>query len=326
MIVSCAPFRVSFAGGGSDIPAFYRQHGGAVLSCTITKYSFVVIHPYFNHSGVHLKYSSTELVDRPEDVKHPIMREALKMLNVDSGIEIASIADIPSGTGLGSSSSFCTALLNGLHAHANTFVSKEQLAREACTLEIERLGEPIGKQDQYAAAYGGLNFIEFNQNDSVVVHPLTLSPDCSRQLERRLLLFYTGDQRDAREILASQTTAMSSDQEKQDTVRRMVDLAREMRSALMQEDLDGFAEALHRGWVLKRSLSSSISTSTADRLYETALENGAVGGKLAGAGGGGFLVLYCPPEKQKQLRESLAGYQELPFRFDWAGARIAFAQ
>lgn len=326
MIVSCAPFRVSFAGGGSDIPSFYREHGGAVLSCAISKYSFVVIHPYFNRSGVHLKYSQTELVERPDEVRHPIIREALKMLSVKDGIEIASIADIPSGTGLGSSSSFCVALLNGLHAHAKTFASKEELAQQACTIEINRLGEPIGKQDQYAAAYGGVNFIEFQRNDSVVVHPLTLSPDFSRQLEKCILLFYTGDQRDARSILAVQNTEVSGSRKKSDTVTQMVELAHEMRAMLMAENLEGFGRALHRGWLMKRSLSSRISTSSVDALYEKALANGALGGKLAGAGGGGFLALFCPPEKQALLREAMAGHQELPFRFDWAGARIAFAQ
>ena len=237
MIVSCAPFRVSFAGGGSDVPAFYRRDGGAVLSCTISKYSFAVIHPYFNRTGVHLKYSSTELVDRTEEVKHPIMREALRMLRVDSGIEIASIADIPSGTGLGSSSSFCVALLNGLYAHCGKFVSKQKLAEEACEIEIDELGEPIGKQDQYAAAYGGINFIEFNRDDSVLVHPLTLSPDCRTRLESGMLLFYTGEQRNTREILADHNSAVARDQKPRDTLKRMVELAQGMRSMLMQEDL-----------------------------------------------------------------------------------------
>ncbi len=326
MIVSCAPFRISFAGGGSDIPSFYRRHRGAVLSCTIAKYIFITIHPYFDSSKYHLKYSRTELVDRVDDVVHPILREALKMLNIDGGIEIASVADLPSGTGLGSSSSFCVALLNGLHAHLNNFVSKERLAQEACTIEIDRLGEPIGKQDQYAAAYGGLNFIEFTRNDSVVLQPLSLPSDCVGELERSMLLFYTGEQRPARNILAPLNAAIANDRNKFDTVKRMVDLAYELRETLMSGNLDGFAECLHRGWLMKRSLTSDISTSTVDRLYESAIKNGALGGKLAGAGGGGFLVLYCPPERQDRVREALAGHQELPFRFDWAGTRILFAQ
>ena len=174
MIVSCAPFRVSFGGGGSDLPSFYRRYEGAVLSCSIARYSFVIIHPFFDSDNFNLKYSRTEVTDDVTKIEHPILREVFRFLGIQGGIEVASIADIPSGTGLGSSSSFCVALLNGLYAHAGKFVSKERLAAEACVIEIERLGEPIGKQDQYAAAFGGINFIEFHKNDSVTVEPLPL--------------------------------------------------------------------------------------------------------------------------------------------------------
>jgi D-glycero-alpha-D-manno-heptose-7-phosphate kinase len=326
MIVSCAPFRVSFAGGGSDIASFYKRSPGAVLSCAITRYSFIMIHPYFNSGRIHLKYSRTELVDKREDIQHPILRESLDLTEVKGGVEIASIADIPSGTGLGSSSAFSVALLHGLYAYQNRFVSKEKLAQEACHIEIDRLGEPIGKQDQYASAYGGFNLIEFNSNGSVVVHPLNLPTALIAELEANLMLFYTGDQRSASAVLADQNQNVASDQKKFETLQKMVELAYELRDKLAASDLIGFAEGLHRGWLMKQSLSTRISTSLIDQMYEKAIAAGALGGKLAGAGGGGFLVLFCPREKQAAVREALAGYQEMPFRIDWTGTRVAFAQ
>lgn len=326
MIVSCAPLRVSFAGGGSDIAAFYRQRRGAVLSCAITKYSFIVVHPFFNSSKYHLKYSRTELVDRLDDVEHPILREALRMQGIDPGIEITSSADVPSGTGLGSSSSFSVALLNALYAHRRIFVPKETLAHEACLLEIERLGEPIGKQDQYAAAYGGVNLIEFERHGGVTVQPLLLSPATLAELEANLMLFFTGTQRDARAVLSHQVAAIDNDESIVSQMQCMVDLAYEMRDRLVAGELDAFGQALHSGWEMKRGLTDQISTSTIDQIYARALSAGALGGKLAGAGGGGFLLLYCPKPDQARVREALAGLQSLEFRIDWGGARIAFAQ
>jgi D-glycero-alpha-D-manno-heptose-7-phosphate kinase len=326
MIVSSAPFRVSFAGGGSDIASFYRRRRGAVLSCAIAKYSFIVVHPFFNASKYHLKYTRTELVDRLDEIQHPLLREGLGMLDIAPGIEVVSVADIPSGTGLGSSSSFSVALLNALYAHGRRFVSKEVLASEACMLEIDRLKEPIGKQDQYAAAYGGVNFIEFEPHGGVIVQPLPLSPQCIAELEGSLMLFFTGSQRDARTILSKQVASMDADEATCDRIQKMVDLAYEMRTVLLDEDLAGFGEALHEGWLLKRGVSAAITTSTIDTLYERARAAGAIGGKLAGAGGGGFLLLYCPKPKQAAVRAALSDLQEMEFRFDWSGARISFAQ
>jgi len=326
MIVSCAPFRVSFAGGGSDIESFYRKHRGAVLSCAIAKYSFIVVHPFFNATKYHLKYSRTELVDTVDEIQHPILREALRMQDIRPGIEITSVADIPGGTGLGSSSSFSAALLNALYAHRGIFAPKERLALEACVLEIERLGEPIGKQDQYAAAYGGVNLIEFERHGGVTVQPLLLTPTVLSELESNLMLFYTGSQRDARTVLSHQVAAIESSELVTSRMQKMVDLAYEMRDILLAGDVDAFGLALHRGWEMKRSISAQISTSTIDELYARALAAGALGGKLAGAGGGGFLLLYCPKRAQERVRESLNSLQSLEFRFDWGGARIAFAQ
>jgi D-glycero-alpha-D-manno-heptose-7-phosphate kinase len=325
MIVSCAPFRVSFAGGGSDISVFYRRQRGAVLSCTIAKYSFAIVHQYFNERKYHLKYARSEMTDTLDEVQHPLLREALRMQKIEPGIEVTSVADIPSGTGLGSSSSFAVALLNALYAHRSIFASKEQLAREACELEIEYLKEPIGKQDQYAAAYGGVNFIEFHPNESVTVQPLVLSPAAMSNLESRLMLFYTGDQRDARALLSKQVSVMQSDAAKFATMQRMVDLAYEMRDVLATGDLDGFGTLLHRGWEMKRSLGG-ISYARIDDAYERARAAGAIGGKLAGAGGGGFLVLYCPPERQAAVCEALSDLKRVDFQFDRAGARVAFAE
>jgi len=325
MIVSCAPFRVSFAGGGSDISVFYRRQRGAVLSCTIAKYSFAIVHQYFNERKYHLKYARSEMTDTLDEVQHPLLREALRMQKIEPGIEVTSVADIPSGTGLGSSSSFAVALLNALYAHRSVFASKEQLAREACELEIEYLKEPIGKQDQYAAAYGGLNFIEFHPNESVTVQPLVLPPSAMSELENRLMLFYTGDQRDARALLSKQVSVMQSDTDKFATMQRMVDLAYEMRDVLATGDLDGFGTLLHRGWEMKRSLGG-ISYARIDDAYERARAAGAIGGKLAGAGGGGFLVLYCPPDRQAAVCEALSDLKRVDFQFDRAGARVAFAE
>ena len=326
MIVSCAPFRVSFAGGGSDIAAFYRQRRGAVLSSAIAKYSFIVVHPFFSATKYHLKYARTELVDRLDEIQHPILREALRMQGVDPGIEITSVADIPGGTGLGSSSSFSVALINALYAHRRIFVPKETLANEACVLEIEKLGEPIGKQDQYAAAYGGVNLIEFERHGGVTVQPLLLPTATLSELEGNLMLFYVGSQRDARSVLSHQVAAIESDDMVVSRMQQMVDLAYEMRDLLLAGDLNAFGVALHRGWELKRGISAQISTSNIDGLYARALAAGALGGKLAGAGGGGFLLLYCPKLAQPRVREALDRLQSLEFRFDWGGARIAFAQ
>ena len=325
MIVSCAPFRVSFAGGGSDIASFYTRSRGAVLSCTIAKYSFAIVHPFFNASKYHLKYARTELTDRIEEIQHPLLREALKMQNIQSGIEITSVADIPSGTGLGSSSSFAVALLNALYASRGIFASKNTLAEDACTLEIERLGEPIGKQDQYAAAFGGINFIEFEPQGGTIVQPVLMSKSVKADLENNLLLYFTGIQRDARSLLSQQVSVMQSDAQKFATVQQMVDLAYEMREILIAGDLDQFGLALHRGWEMKRGLSAQISNSLIDEHYARAREAGALGGKLTGAGGGGFLVLYCPQSAQKRVRQAMSGLQNLEFRFDGSGARIAFA-
>ncbi len=324
MIISSAPFRVSFAGGGSDIPFFYHRRRGAVLSTSIDKYIYISIHPYFNSRQTLLKYSRNELVDDLSQIKHPVFREVLKELWPEGGLEIVSTADIPSGTGLGSSSSFTVALLHAVYAYRGTFCGKEKLAVKACETEIEKLGEPIGKQDQYAAAYGGLNFIEFNPDESVAVTPLILPRDTLVNLEKNLLLFYTGEQRSTGEILEDQKKQVESSEENFQSLARMSDLAHDMRDCLISGDLEGFAGIMNEGWRIKRTLSGRISNNRIDNYYKTALENGARGGKLLGAGGGGFLLFYCEPGNQEKLRRSLSGLPELPFKFDWSGSRIIY--
>jgi D-glycero-alpha-D-manno-heptose-7-phosphate kinase len=247
------------------------------------------------------------------------------MLDIRQGLEIASIADVPAGTGVGSSSSFCVALLHALHAHCGRFVTKQQLAKEACCIEIERLGEPIGKQDQYAAAFGGVNFIEFEANENVIVNPLPLDRCVAAGIEQNLLLFFTGIQRSASSILEGQKKSIEEDSASVNKIRQMVDIAYALRDELMQGDIDSVGRALHQSWLLKRSLTDQISSSKIDQLYEKALVAGAIGGKITGAGGGGFMLLYCPPEKQSRVREALQGYQEMEFRFDMGGARVIFA-
>jgi D-glycero-alpha-D-manno-heptose-7-phosphate kinase len=254
------------------------------------------------------------------------MREALRMQEIDPGIEIVSVADIPGGTGLGSSSSFSVALINALYAYRRVFAPKETLASEACMLEIDRLGEPIGKQDQYAAAYGGVNLIEFERHGGVTVQPLLLPAATISELEGNLMLFYTGGQRDARVVLSEQVAAIENDDQVVLRIEKMAGLAYEMRDLLIAGNLNMFGHALHRGWELKRGISAQITTTAIDELYARARDAGALGGKLAGAGGGGFLLLYCPKQAQARVRDALGALQSLEFRFDWGGARIAFAQ
>jgi D-glycero-alpha-D-manno-heptose-7-phosphate kinase len=326
VIITKTPFRVSFGGGGSDLPSFYRQNGGCVLSVTISKYVYISMHPYFNSSQFLLKYSKTELAGEVADIQHRIFREVLAELWPAGGVEITSTADIPSGTGLGSSSSFAVGLLHAVYAYRAQFRAKEQLAEEACRLEIEALHEPIGKQDQYAAAYGGLNLFEFKPDDSVVRTPVILPADALLELENSLMLFYTGDQRETGEILRDQIAQVAGQPSAREAQEGLVKIAYDMCQELNRGRLDGFGRLLHRGWLLKRSLSSKISNPRIDSFYQRALESGALGGKLLGAGGGGFLLLYCPLARQELLRRALADLYELPFRFDWGGSQVIFVE
>ncbi len=320
MIITKTPFRVSFCGGGSDIPAFYRENGGCVLSTSINRYMYITIHPYFDEKKTSLRYSQVEIVDDIQDIKHSIFRQVLNDMGI-SGVEISSTADIPSGTGLGSSSAFTVGLLHTLHCYQGKFVSKEEIAEEACQVEIEKLGNPIGKQDQFAAACGGLNFIEFNRDDSVRVSPLILKPGLKRDLQDNLVMFYTGITHDANVILAEQKKNISQ-ANKTKSLIAMCKLAKDMKSSLENGQLEDFGQILNEGWIRKRELASGVSNSRINGLYDLAMANGASGGKLLGAGGGGFLLFYCDKEKQKKLEEVLR-LKRFDFKFEHDGTSIA---
>lgn len=321
MIITKTPFRVSFCGGGSDMADFYREHGGCVLSTTINRYMYLTIHPYFDEQRTVLKYSQNEIVDNINDIKHSIFHCVLNEQRI-SGVEISSTADVPSGTGLGSSSAFTVGLLHTLACYKGEYISKGTLAKEACAVEIEQLGAPIGKQDQYAAAYGGLNFISFHRDDTVSVEPVVTRGDTLRKLQDNLVMFYTGLTHDANQILAEQKKNISKVDKTQNLIR-MCELAREMKRSLEKNDLNDFGSILHESWMMKRELAGSISNPKIDELYEIAMQNGALGGKLLGAGGGGFLLFYCPKEKQPLLREKLR-LKLFPFEFEHDGSSIVY--
>ena len=321
MIITRTPFRISFAGGGSDIATFYRKHGGCVVSTSINKYMYISVHPSFDRKQTVLKYSQTEAVTDIENIEHNYFRQVLANMDI-SGIELVSTADVPSGTGLGSSSSFTVGLLHSLYVYKGKYVSKERLASEACNVEIEQLGNPIGKQDQYAAAYGGLNFIEFRQDDGVVIDPIIMNSENLRKLEANIMLFYTGQLHSASEILKEQKTNITSgDREKNQL--KMCELARELRKELQNENVDAMGEILHQNWLLKKTLASSISNSLIDEVYEQALNAGALGGKLLGAGGGGFLLFYVPIEKQENVKKAI-NLPQMPVAFDKQGSSVIY--
>jgi len=324
MIVSRTPLRMSFVGGGSDMPEFYRLHGGAVLSTAIEKYVYVNVNRKFDN-GIRVAYSRTEEVEHVDHIEHPIVRNALKCMSIDGGIEIATIADIPSrGTGLGSSSSFAVGLLNALAAFKGHHMSREELGRESSRIEIELCGEPIGKQDQYAAAFGGLNLIEFKPDERVVTTPIIIRPDLREMLSRRLLVFYTGITRSASAILQEQSAQIVSSEAKRETLQRMVALAYQLADELRAGNLDSFGEILHENWVLKKSLTAAISTNQIDQWYDIARSHGATGGKIMGAGSGGFLLFYAPQDAHAQIAKALAPLRQINVTFDLLGSRIMF--
>jgi len=326
MIISRTPLRISFVGGGSDLPAFYQQEAGAVVSTAINKYIYITVNPKFD-DRIRASYSRTEMVDHVDELKHELIREALKLVRIDRGIEITSISDIPSrGTGLGSSSTYTVGLLNALYAYRNYFAGAERLAREACIIEIERCGKPIGKQDQYIAAYGGFRFIRFNFDGSVFVDPIVCAPETRERLQEGLLMLYTGLVRSADDILREQSHNTQNDEEKRASLRQMVGLAEQMREALLRNDLDGFGEVLHAGWTEKRKLASGITKPCIDEWYERARAHGAIGGKILGAGGGGFLLLYAPPELHPEICEALSELRPIDFGFSPEGSKLIYVE
>jgi D-glycero-alpha-D-manno-heptose-7-phosphate kinase len=323
MIISRTPLRMSFVGGGSDLPVFYRKYGGAVLSTAIDRYVYVTVNHKFD-DAIRLSYSRTEEARTVAYIKHPLVREGMKLTGLNGGVEITSIADIPSkGSGLGSSSTFTVGLLNALHAYSGRHAGAEQLAREACEIEIERCGEPIGKQDQYAAAFGGLNLIQFNPDDSVSVEPVICRRETLQHIQSHIIVFYTGVTRSASGILKHQSAVLATEKKKCDVTRRMVRLAHELCAELRANRADSFGEIIHEGWRLKKSLTEGITTDAIDGWYERARKAGAVGGKLLGAGTGGFMMFYAPPNRHEAITKAV-GLRRTDFRFEPQGSRIIF--
>jgi D-glycero-alpha-D-manno-heptose-7-phosphate kinase len=319
MIISRTPLRVSFVGGGTDLPCFCENERGAVVSTAIKKYIYIIVHNSFENN-ILLSYSKTEIVDHSDSIQNTRIREAMKMAGVSCGVEIHSIAEVPAGTGLGSSSSFTVGLLNALYAYRGMHVSAERLAKEAAKIEIEILKEKIGRQDQYAAAFGGLNKIEFI-NERVRISPISFKKEKKKELENKLMLFYLGDQRDAAKILETQGKNLEENPNISNAYIKMRDLADELEVNLYN-DFDKFGEILNKNWMLKQGLSSGISNEKIVKYYNIATNAGAKGGKLLGAGGGGFLLFYVEADDQERVRNALIGLKELELEFDTEGSRI----
>lgn len=324
MIISQTPLRVSFLGGGSDLPSYYRRHGGAVLSTTIDQSVYVTVSRKFDNA-VRVSYSRTEEVANASQIEHPLVRESLALLEIEGGIEITSVADIPArGTGLGSSSSFTVGLLNALHAYCGRHATAAKLAHESCEIEIERCGEPIGKQDQYAAAFGGLNFIRFHPDDSVEVNKVVCPQALMADLQARLLFFYTGVTRSASALLRQQSAEVATPGEKSDATGELVRLAETAYSDLCKGNIGSLGALLNEAWHAKKKLADGVTTDKIDEAYQAAIRAGAEGGKLLGAGGGGFLMFFAPPERHDSIRHALHPLRETPFRFAAHGSRIIF--
>ena len=323
MLITRSPLRISLGGGGTDLPSYYQEHGGFLIAGAIDKYVYITLHETFVPEII-VRYSKTEVVKTVEEVLHPIVREALRLVPIaDPHIELTSMSDIPAGTGLGSSGSFTTALLCALHTYCHNHVSTRELAEQACHIEIDRLGEPIGKQDQYIAAFGGVSAFTFQPDGHVVVEPLHLPPSTLHRLEDNLVLFFTGYTRNASEILKDQDVrSKKKDQDMIENLHFVKRLGYESKAALEAGDLRAFGELMHIHWERKRARTAGMSNQRIDSVYELARANGAIGGKLIGAGGGGFLLFYT--EERARLTAALegAGLRGVRFRFDFQGNRV----
>jgi len=324
MILIKTPLRMSFVGGGSDLPAYYRQNRGAVLSTSISKYVYVAVNKKFDNK-IRLSYSITENVNNYQEIKHPIVRNALELLDIKHGIEINSISDIPSkGSGLGSSSSFTVALLHSLYALKGKSISKEELGRLSSYLEIDMCGDKIGKQDQYAAAFGGLNLIQFNEDDSVEVNPIDCKPETIKKMEESIIVFYTGRTRRASNLLNRQSGNMKR-AEKKELISSMVSLVYEMRDALEKDNIEPIGELLDKNWRLKRQITDGISDLQIDDWYNKAIIAGAKGGKLLGAGNGGFLMFVAERQKHVDIIKALKDLKTVSFAFDKEGSKVVYS-
>jgi D-glycero-alpha-D-manno-heptose-7-phosphate kinase len=321
MIITQTPLRVSLAGGGTDFEDFYSLEGGCVISSAIDKYIYVIVKERFDDM-IYINYSRKEIVDRVEDIQHDLVREVMKKTGVTKGVEITTLADVPSeGTGLGSSSSVTVGLLNALYIYQGEQMTQETLASEACEIEIDRIKKPIGKQDQYIAAYGNLRFFRFEKDGHVKIEKMNIPESTRRRLSSNLLLFYTNRTRSADTLLVEQKNNLKENIEYLREIKKYVEVLKEI---LLANELDEVGRVLHETWILKKQLANNISDKELDKIYETALQSGALGGKLTGAGGGGFFLFYCPREHQDSLRTALHKLQELRFHFEIDGSKAIF--
>ena len=323
MIVSRTPYRVSFFGGGSDYPAYSLEHGGKVLAAAINKYCYLIVRalpPFFHHRH-RIVYSRTELVDEIEEIQHPSVRETLRYLGVDHGVSVHHDGDMPASSGMGSSSAFTVGLLNSLFALRNQMISKRDLARSAIHIEQDMIRENVGSQDQTLSAYGGLNLVEFMANGEIVVSPVIMRPEVLHDFESRLLLVFTGPSRNASEIAAEQLRSLPGKLPAMERMKTLVDEALALLTSA-ESDLDSFGGLLNETWEIKRDLSCRITTPEIDAIHRTALSNGALGGKLLGAGGGGCMLFYVKREDREHLIKALRACLVVPFRFDFDGSRI----
>jgi D-glycero-alpha-D-manno-heptose-7-phosphate kinase len=324
MIISRTPFRISFFGGGTDYPVWYRDNGGAVLNTTINKYCFIscrFLPPFFSHKYL-IRYRLREEVYSLDEIQHPSVRECLRFLDMHQGIEMVHTSDLPARSGIGSSSAFTVGFLNALYALSGKMAGKRRLASEAIWIEQHRIGENVGSQDQVAAAFGGLNKIEFNGTDSFVLQPVTVSQRRITELQNHLMLFFTGFSRTASEVATEQIRNTDTKTRELETMHCMVNEATAILNS--QGSIEDFGHLMHESWQLKRTLSTKITTATIDQMYSTALAAGAIGGKLCGAGGGGFLLLFVPPRKRRMVKRALHELLYVPFEFDTLGSQITY--
>jgi D-glycero-alpha-D-manno-heptose-7-phosphate kinase len=320
MIIVQTPLRISFLGGGTDFPSFYEEDGGNVLTSAIDKYIYVIIKQRFDDK-IRIGYTRTEIVDSVDDIQHELIREAMRLTGIKKGVEVTTMGDIPAGSGLASSSAVTVGALHAMYTYLGESVSAAQLAREACQIEIDILKKPIGIQDQYICALGGMRFIEFHPDGQVSNEHITLDSRLKNRLNESLLLFYTGMTRSADTILGEQKINIKNTRDLLNQLKYMACIARE---ELASGNLDVIGELLHQNWILKKRLASQITNPTIDAIYDAALKAGAIGGKITGAGGGGFFLIYCPYEKREAVRDALSGLVEVPFSLEQDGSKVIF--
>lgn len=322
MIIVRTPVRISIGGGGTDLPFYYKEKGGSLVTASIDKYIYIAVNDRFEDQ-IRVSYSKNEEVEEVEKIKNDRVREGLKLLGIERGVEIDTVADVPAGSGLGASGSFLVGLLNGLYSYKGKNISKKRLAEESCEIEMERLDLPSGKQDPYAAAYGGINHLKIKRDGRVIVNPLNISEETINELESNLFLFYTGILRSSTEVLSDQKKEMESKEEKMEYMSEIRKIGRRIKNALENGRPHRFGQLLNVHWNIKKRFSDKMSNPKINEWYESALENGAFGGKIIGAGGGGFFMFYCP-ENQEKFKETMVreGLELLPFQFEFDGTQI----